>query len=199
MSDVPTTANLTGRARAKADRRDALLAAAAALFAERGFTRVSLEDIGGASGVSGPAIYRHFESKQAVLAALLIEASRSLVEGGDEVVAGSLDSSDALRALIRFHVEFALANADVIRVQDRDLASLAADDSHEVRTLQRRYVETWVRVLALRHPSVDTAVLRMRAHATFGLLNSTPHSGSRTVSRAMMRAELERMAWELLG
>ena len=45
----------TARDRAKTDRRRALLAAAAALFAEHGYAGVSLEDIGARAGVSGPA------------------------------------------------------------------------------------------------------------------------------------------------
>jgi len=167
----------TPRSLAKADRRSALLDAAASLFAERGFTRVSLEDLGTAVGVSGPAVYRHFEGKQAVLAALLVGVSEGLVVGGTEVVDATTDAAEALRSLIAFHVRFALANADVIRVQDRDLGSLAPEDEHTVRALQRAYVELWVGVLARLHPDTDPATLRVRAHATFGLINSTPHSG----------------------
>jgi hypothetical protein len=33
-----------------------------------------------------------------------------------------------------------------------------------------------VEVLARLHPATDAAELRMRAHATIGLINSTPHS-----------------------
>ena len=62
------TNGVTERNRAKADRHAAILHEAAALFAERGFSGVSLEDIGGAVGVSGPALYRHFASKDAMLA-----------------------------------------------------------------------------------------------------------------------------------
>jgi AcrR family transcriptional regulator len=169
--------SVTERSRAKADRRKALLDAAAALFADRGFPRVSLEDLGAAAGVSGPAVYRHFSSKQAVLGALLIEVSDGLWTGGQEVVAKAEDDKHALRSLIAFHVDFALANANVIRVQDRDLASLDEADEHRVRELQRNYVELWVAVLRRIHPLTDAAALRVRAHATFGLLNSTPHSG----------------------
>lgn len=187
------------RGRAKADRRRAMLVAAAQLFAERGYNGVSIEDLGSAAGVSGPALYRHFRGKQAVLAALLVEASENLVAGGQAVVRSAGDDDAALKALIRFHARFALANRDVIRVQDRDLASLPDADSHAVRALQRRYVELWVRVLGQRDPDAETVVLRMRAHATFGLLNSTPHSSSRSVPRATMQRELERMAWASLS
>src|SRR6202012_3477913 len=118
----------TSRERAKAQRRSGLLHAAADLFSERGFERVSLEDLGAAVGISGPAVYRHFAGKQAVLAALLIDVSRELAAGADAVVASSISPGEKLRELVAFHVEFALSNADVILVQDRDLDSLIADD-----------------------------------------------------------------------
>ncbi len=187
----------TARGRAKASRRAALLVAAARLFAERGYPGTSIEDLGAAAGVSGPALYKHFSGKQAMLAGILLEASVGLFAGGQEVVSRAA-GVDALRALVAFHVEFALDNADVIRVQDRDLGQLADDDRHTVRTLQRRYVELWVDVLAGLHPDADRAVLRTRAHAVFGLLNSTPHSDL-AVDRATLRAELERMALAALA
>jgi AcrR family transcriptional regulator len=192
---------MTVRGQAKADRRDALLAAAAHLFAERGYAGVTLEELGAAVGVSGPAVYRHFSGKPAVLAALLLEASEGLLDGGGTVVDAAVDAEAALRALIDFHVDFAIANADVIRVQDRDLTSLPDADAHRVRRLQRQYVELWVGVLERLHTGAPTAELRIRAHAAFGLINSTPHSarshGSRPADDAVRRV-LRQTAWASL-
>ncbi|WP_338145376.1 MULTISPECIES: TetR/AcrR family transcriptional regulator [Cryobacterium] len=192
-SSVPTP-----RSRAKADRRQALLGAAAALFARSGYNGVSIEDLGAAVGVSGPAVYRHFSGKPAVLAALLVEVSETLVAGGQAVVEGAPDAAGALRALVRFHTDFALSHPNVIRVQDRDLDSLAPADRHRVRTLQRTYVELWVRVLGQVHPEVEAQLLRIRAQATFGLLNSTPHTLPASPSGAV-RPLLEEMALAALG
>lgn len=175
---MPTTqrSHTTQRSQAKENRRQTLLLAAAQLFAVNGFNRVSLEDLGAAAGISGPAVYRHFSGKQAVLGALLVTVSQDLLDGGRLVVADAPDPSAALGRLVQFHVNFALSNQDVIRVQDRDFSNLSKVDHAEVRALQRKYVEVWVDVLARIHPSTDSADLRMRAHATFGLINSTPHS-----------------------
>lgn len=196
-SDHGTTRPRTPRGRAKADRRAALLAAAARLFAERGFAGVSMEDLGSAAGVSGPAVYRHFASKQAVLAALLIGVSEGLLSGGRACVAEAGNAHDALVALVAFHVDFALSDPDVIRAQDRDLESLSAADASRVRTLQRTYVELWVDVLEKLHDE-DRRSLRVRAHAVFGLINSTPHSSrahtSSTPPLAVVGALLRQMA-----
>ena len=43
-------------------RREQILDTAARLFAERGFHGVSVVELGAACGISGPALYKHFES-----------------------------------------------------------------------------------------------------------------------------------------
>jgi AcrR family transcriptional regulator len=170
------TSGVTERDRAKADRHAAILQQAAALFAARGFSGVSLEDIGGAVGISGPALYRHFANKQALLGAILVEVSERLLSGARAVLEQIEEPAQRLRAIVAFHVEFALRDADVIRVQDRDLGSLNEDDRHRVRRLQREYVEVWIGILTAVHPDREQEDLRVRAHACFGLINSTPHS-----------------------
>ena len=196
------TSGVTERDRAKADRQAAILHEAARLFAERGYSGVSLEDLGAAVGVSGPAVYRHFENKQALLGAILVGVSERLHAGGRAVVASAADRPiEQLRAIIAFHVDFALTDADVIRVQDRDLASLRDEDRHTVRRLQREYVELWIGILSDLHPTHGESDLRVRAHACFGLINSTPYS-SRGLRGApadsTVRGILESMAFAAL-
>ncbi|QYL20027.1 SACE_7040 family transcriptional regulator [Mycolicibacterium pallens] len=192
----------TRRSRQKSDRRSALLTAAERLMAEKGFQAVRIEDIGAAAGVSGPAVYRHFPNKEALLVELLVGISTRLLAGAREVVAQADDPAAALTGLIEFHLDFALGESDLIRIQDRDLAHLPASAQRQVRRAQRSYVEVWVDVLCEVHPETAEADARLMAHAVFGLLNSTPHSmkplatrgadqgRSRDVLRAMTVAAL---------
>ncbi len=146
-------------------------------MAERGFHGTSINDLGAAAGVSGPAVYRHFPSKQAVLGEMLIAISQRLLDTAQQRVASAACPADAVTALIAWHVEFALGEPDLIRVQDRDLASTAPEDRRRVRQLQRAYTEVWVHQLIRVRPELDEAICRARVHAVFGLLNSTPYSG----------------------
>jgi AcrR family transcriptional regulator len=184
------------RSRRKSDRRVQLLSSAERLFAERGFLAVRLEDIGAAAGVSGPAIYRHFPNKESLLVELLVGISTRLLAGAREVRSREADAAAALNGLIDFHLDFALGEPDLIRIQDRDLAHLPAAAQRQVRRAQRQYVEVWVGVLRELEPALAEADARLMAHAVFGLLNSTPHSlkpadgrAARALrSRAVMRA-----------
>jgi len=200
----------TRRSRAKSDRRSQLIAAAERLVAERGYLAVRLEDIGAAAGVSGPAIYRHFPNKEAMLVELLVGISTRLLAGATDVVSHADDPSSALDGLIDFHLDFALGESDLIRIQDRDLPHLPPTAKRQVRKAQRQYVEIWVDVLRQLHPSLAEDDARMMAHATFGLLNSTPHSvkpnatkkaevNERAVLRAMTVAALTSAAGTVSG
>jgi AcrR family transcriptional regulator len=195
----------TSRSRAKSNRRDMLVAAAERLVAERGFLAVRLEDIGAAAGVSGPAIYRHFPNKEALLVELLVGISTRLLAGAKAVVADTPEATAALDGLIDFHLDFVFNESDLIRIQDRDLGHLPEAAKRQVRRAQRQYVEIWVDVLLRLGRADNEDDARLMSHAVFGLLNSTPHSvkpgtaksagqgtvpGSRAILREMTIAAL---------
>jgi AcrR family transcriptional regulator len=171
-------------------RREQILAAAAELFARRGFHGVGIDDIGAAVGVSGPALYRHFRSKDAMLGEMLTSISEVLLSGG-ETRRDASEPADVLAELVGFHVDFALDNPALITVQERNLGNLTDPDRRRVRALQRRYVEVWVQAIRDADPGVDEPTARAAAHAVFGLINSTPYS------RHLGRREMARMLREM--
>ncbi len=173
-------------------RRDEILQIAVGLFASRGYHGVSMDDIGAAAGVTGPALYHHFAGKEAMLVAALIPVSDGLLHGGRERVARQPDDARAALAdLIDFHVDFALANPAVIALHLHELDRLPEEPRRQIRRLQRMYVEEWVGVLTRLRPQLDATEARVLAHAAFGLMNSTPFLGGevdRQRRAALLRA-----------
>src|ERR1043165_3507816 len=166
-----------GRVRRRS-RRDEILDIAVGLFASRGYHGVSMDDIGPAAGVTGPALYHHFAGKEAMLVAALAPVSEGLLDGGRSRVAAHAEAPKAaLEALVEFHVAFALANPAVIALHLHELDRLPEEPRREIRRLQRQYVEVWVSVLTEVREGVSAAEARVLAHAAFGLLNSTPFLG----------------------
>jgi AcrR family transcriptional regulator len=155
-------------------RREEILTVAVQLFATRGYHGVSMDDIGTAAGVTGPALYHHFAGKEAMLAAAITPVSEELLAGGRKRVANAGTPRAALEALVDFHVAFALGNPAVITLQLHELARLPDDSRRTIRRLQRLYVEEWVGVLTDLRPDLSAAEARVAAHAAFGLMNSTP-------------------------
>ncbi|HEV2781632.1 MAG TPA: TetR/AcrR family transcriptional regulator [Actinophytocola sp.] len=178
-------------------RREQILAAAADLFARHGFHGVGIDDIGSAVGISGPALYRHFRSKDAMLGEMLTAISEDLLAGGLARVEQSETPAAALGELVRFHVDFALDDPALITVQERNLGNLTDPDRRRVRALQRRYVEVWVDAIHAAVPGTTEPTARAAAHAVFGLINSTPHS--RRLDREQMARLLRRMALAALA
>ncbi|MFI6480682.1 TetR/AcrR family transcriptional regulator [Nonomuraea sp. NPDC050663] len=194
MREQPDTTRVSTPTR---NRRMEILHAAAELFAARGFHGASLEDIGGAVGVSGPAIYRHFPGKEALLAEMLLAISSDLREAAVTVVTAASGPQDALDRLLDTQITFALEQPALITVHDRELDNVPEPARRQIRRLQRLYVEEWVTVLAELHPGCPPPRLRAATHALFGLLNSTPHSAGELEPEAM-RGLLRGMALSAL-
>ena len=177
-------------------RQQQILDLAAVLFAERGFHRVSVHDIGAACGISGPALYKHFRSKDEILAKALTAISEQLLSTGSRLAAAAPTPAKALAELIGWHVDFALSHPALIVIQEREWTNLDAAARKVVRALQLAYIDVWTGTLRDLRPELDRSEAQAAVQATFGLLNSTPHSAR--VSEARMRSLLSTMATSAL-
>src|SRR5690242_14418351 len=122
MAAQPVPAHRGATARG-GSRREQILRVAAQLFARHGFHGVSIAELGAAVGVSGPALYRHFPGKEALLAQMLLGISERLRDGGAQLAATIDDAAELLAALVDFQLDFSLREPELIIVQDRDLAN----------------------------------------------------------------------------
>lgn len=152
------------------ERRGRILAAATGLVAERGFHSVSMAQIGSAAGIVGSGVYRHFQSKSAVVVAILDEAMDRLQL--DAEAAATTPGSDALDRLIEGQIRFAADDRRVLQLYQREVHTLPDGDRHRLRRRQRRYVEEWVRVLAGLRPQLPEREARVLAHAAIGAIQS---------------------------
>lgn len=184
------------------ERRHAeILAAAAAMIADRGFHVTRLEDIGQAVGISGPGLYRYVSGKEDLLAQILVDISVRLVDGARAVVEAGREqdwpAGRTLRELLNFHVEFAVTDPDRIRVQDREIGNLAPQQREKVRSLQRMYMQMWTDALRGHDPTVSEEEARVRVQLTAGLINSSRYvlrwAGDELVRREAMMVAMKAM------
>src|SRR4051812_4535358 len=82
------------------DRKAQLAAVAAELFRARGFPGVGIKDIADAAGVTGPALYRHFADKQAILAYVVLSGFEDLEAATAEALSDSVPPPDQLESLL---------------------------------------------------------------------------------------------------
>jgi AcrR family transcriptional regulator len=152
-------------------RKQKILASAADLVARQGYHAASMADIGSAAGVTGSAIYRHFDSKSAVLVALFDRVIDRLRRDQRRILRRTPDPVMALARLVDVQVEFVVANRELARVYIREINNLPEADRRRLRRKQRLYVEEWVTLLLVQSDvSDDTA--RAIVHAAIGTIQS---------------------------
>jgi len=163
-----------------AARREAIVAAAAELFAENGYAAVGMDDIGAAAGVTGPAIYRHFEAKAAVLTEVfdrIIGTVDTDPNPNDDPLPPAEVLTDAdpalrLRRQIDRYAAGVSRQRQLMAVFVREVHNLPPDHRDRLRDRQRALVGRWRRLLADAHPEWSTEEVRTAVHGVFGMLNT---------------------------
>ena len=103
MSQTDTQLQRTQRADARAN-RDKLVAAARALFTEKG-TSAPLEEVAGRAGVGIGTLYRHFPTRHALLEAVYVDEVEAMARAATELE--ELPPWDALSEWLHQYVGFA--------------------------------------------------------------------------------------------
>ena len=124
----------------RGERRERILASATSLFEENGFHGAGIDDIAAAAGVTGPAIYRHFKNKDAVLVALfdrLAERLGAILDtvAGEVIGDGPDGRRQALETLVRLHVRLAF--------EDRALIVVYISEERNLPEAERRRALRW--------------------------------------------------------
>jgi AcrR family transcriptional regulator len=154
-------------------RKQRILASAAALGARRGFHSISMADIGTEAGIVGSGIYRHFDSKTAILVSMLERVMGRLTSRAAEIIGAGGSPVQTLSGLVRDHIGAAIEDRDVLAIYHMEFRTLPADDRRRLRRSQRHYVEDWVHVLAPLRPDLAYGEQRLAVHAAIGAIQST--------------------------
>ena len=112
---------MTTRARRKQEkkeRRQSILCAAREVFCENGFHRATVDNVAERAKVSKGTVYLYFESKETILAFLLLEGLNELVEKLEQAYAGTepLPARERLRRLGRAYLRFFEEQPDYFRL-----------------------------------------------------------------------------------
>jgi len=173
------------------------MAAAARLFAQRGYHAVGINEISGELGLTGPAFYRHYPSKEALLVAMLDEAVITCLENVIEVVRSIPDPIVALRETVDNHVGFVLGHTAEIQTWRTEFRSLQEADRHRLRYLQRLYTEEWVHMLRQLRPTLTAEEARTMCQGAIALIQSATEFQTRLAVEVLGRM-LSSMAMHLL-
>lgn len=178
-------------AREPADRRTELLDTAIDLFFERGFTGVSLDDIGAAIGIAGPSIYHHFPTKTDILLAAFTRATDRLAEEH------SPRGERSLAELVGTYTDFCLQNRKLVGIYVWETMNLPPDAQRRITAALRARVSEWSAALRPQRPEEDERAARIRVHAALTVIDDLVRLG-RLHERPLIAAEARHLAMTTL-
>jgi len=190
------------RAREKAKRRQEILKAAREVFFERGFHQATVDDVAFRAEVSKGTIYLYFESKESILAHLLLEGLALLLDRLSESYAAhqSLSAEERLWRLARTYLDFSQTHSNYFRLMMAfDRGRFREQISAE---LYEQILQQSIRALDLVTQTVRQGVQagefacddpKMSAGALWATLNGVLVLMANPLRRQMLSVELEPM------
>jgi len=164
----------------------AILDATAHILIERGFAAASTNAVAERAGVSVGSLYQYFPNKDALVAALRTRHGEQMTAVIQRALTKAMDATlvDALAGLIEATVEAHRVEADLHRVLEEQLGSMAVDALHDEYT---DVMEDRIVVLLARHRNEITAPdLRLAAfmlmHAAHGLIHAVVRQRPKGIS-----------------
>jgi AcrR family transcriptional regulator len=136
---------------------DRIRAAALTLIAEKGVHLVSLREIAERVGITKPALYYHFASREELVRSLI----QPLVTAGEEVLSGYRPGAEP-RELLGAYFDAMYAHRDITGMVMRDPSILALVD------LAATVAQWRQRLVVLLFGDTPTLAQTVRAHAAIG-------------------------------
>lgn len=161
-----------GRAPGYDDQRELILARAAKLFAHRGYSATSMNELAQACGVSKATLYHYYRDKYAMLVSITEGHVQRLQALVDEVEAARHPPEQRLRELVRRIVEEYADAQHAHRVLTEDVKFLDDADRLRVLGVEREVVDGFARaVLALRPDLKRPKLAKPLTMLLFGMIN----------------------------
>ena len=161
----------------RADKQSRIVDVATTLFSERGYIATRMQDIADGLGMKAGSLYYYFESKEALLAAIVGERVGVAVAMLEDIVSGSDESLRQIRTAIVGHLDVFDRHADLYRIfQSERLEAISEELGAQVDELGRRYEQLWVELI--RRAQSDGSVRSdadpwLLMKAIVGMCNST--------------------------
>ncbi|WP_433503164.1 TetR/AcrR family transcriptional regulator [Pseudonocardia halophobica] len=154
-----------------ADTRERLLAAAASVFAARGYNATAVQDVAEAVGIQKSSVYKHFRSKEELLVGCLTQGHALREEVLDHVAALASGPEDRLREYVRRYVVTMLGHRELSAVFAREWVHLS--EPHRTADLERRRIRRHVPTELVREAAREGVDATMVATYLKGALHST--------------------------
>jgi TetR/AcrR family transcriptional regulator, cholesterol catabolism regulator len=144
----PRRRDAEGTAAARAERRAELLATAAEVFAEQGYSATTVRKVADAAGILGGSLYYHFDSKESMADEILSTFLDEMWAAYDRVLASGLGARETLEALVVESFRSIDRHRPAVVIYQNESKHLATSDRfHYLLESRRRFEEMWLALL----------------------------------------------------
>lgn len=153
-------------------RVEQLIAEATSLFQDAGYRNVSVEEIGAAVGLTGPAVYRYFPSKQDILAKALatqVEGVRALLTQAEERSESPAEQLGVFFDLLATRA----AHGDVSTLWTRERRHLDRSDLDDMDGHHRTLIDALASKFDATEAGIDAQTAKLLATAAVSVFSST--------------------------
>lgn len=161
----------SGRSR---HRRGQLAAVAADLFRRHGYHNVGVNDIAAAAGITGPAVYRHFRSKQDILGHVVLAGADQLSAAVHAALdaAGPASAAERLDVLLRSLAQLSVERRELGALWRREGRSLPTPDRAELALRLSQAMRFGVDVVKQTRPELPADDAALLCAATLSVFAS---------------------------
>lgn len=171
-------------------RKDVIIAKAARLFREKGYSASSMRDLAEEVGVEAASLYNHISSKSEILQEICFKVANKFMSHIDAIDNSDLDSIARIEAVLRFHVQQMVNHYEEVYVADREWKHLIdpylSNYQNQRRTYRQRIaqiIEEGIRKEEIKNIDAPTAVIIM-LHAVSGI--ESWHRSRKKISGEML-------------
>lgn len=107
------------------DRKTEIIAIAAKLFKEKGYSAVTMRDIAQAMDIKAASLYNHIKSKQEILILIVIEIAEEFTNTISQIVVSDQTAIQKIEKVIELHIDITLQNSNALACLNNDWMHLA--------------------------------------------------------------------------
>lgn len=148
-------------------RKDVIVAKAAKLFREKGFSATSMRDLAEHVGVEAASLYNHISSKAEILQDICFKIANTFMSHIDEVDASNRTAIQKIDAILRFHIQLMVNNYEEVYVTDREWKHLTEPYLTNMQSQRRAYRQ---RIASIIQDGIDKNEIKQIDAATVVLI-----------------------------
>ncbi len=156
-------------------RKEVIIAEAAKLFREKGFSATSMRDLAEHVGVEAASLYNHISSKAEILQEICFKVANQFMSHIEEVDNSQRSAIAKIEEILRFHIRQMVEHYEEVYVSDREWKHLTEPYMQNMQSQRRAYrqrialiIEEGIRKGEIKQIDAPTAVLIM-LHAVSGI------------------------------